>query len=48
VAAPSAYPELNGVLGELVEGARQILGENLCGVCLQGSFAVGDADEHSD
>ncbi len=27
---------------------RDVLGDNLCGVYLQGSFAVGGADEHSD
>jgi predicted nucleotidyltransferase len=39
---------LNAVIAELVSGAREILGENFCGAYLQGSFAVGDADEHSD
>src|SRR5438094_1286383 len=47
-AAPTAFPELNRVLADLVEGARAILGDNFCGAYLQGSFAVGDADEHSD
>ena len=45
---PTAFPELNAVLGQLVAGARTALGDNLVGVYLQGSFAVGDADEHSD
>jgi hypothetical protein len=31
-----------------VSGACDVLGENLVGAYLQGSFAVGDADEHSD
>lgn len=44
----TAYPELNRVLAELVAGARAVLGENFVGAYLQGSFAVGDADEHSD
>lgn len=48
MAGPTAFPELNGVLEELVAGARLALGDNLVGVYLQGSFAVGDADEHSD
>jgi hypothetical protein len=45
---PTAYPELNATLAELVAGATSILGENFCGAYLQGSFAIGDADEHSD
>jgi predicted nucleotidyltransferase len=45
---PTPYADLNAVLAELVSGAREILGENFCGAYLQGSFAVGDADEHSD
>jgi len=45
---PTPYPDLNGVLEELVTGVRSILAANLCGVYLQGSFAVGDADQHSD
>ncbi len=45
---PTAYPELNAVLGELVAGARGILAENFRGAYLQGSFALGEADEHGD
>jgi hypothetical protein len=45
---PTPYADLNAVLAELVSGAREILGENFYGAYLQGSFAVGDADEHSD
>jgi predicted nucleotidyltransferase len=48
MADPTVYPELNAVLGELVSGVRAILAENFCGAYLQGSFAVGDADVHSD
>ncbi len=48
MAAPTVYPELNSVLEELVSSVRAILGDNFCGAYLQGSFAVGDADEHSD
>jgi hypothetical protein len=48
MAAPTPYPDLNEVLGELVAGARAVLGEDLVAACLQGSFAVGDFDEHSD
>ncbi|MGZ8595970.1 MAG: nucleotidyltransferase domain-containing protein, partial [Actinomycetota bacterium] len=42
------HPELNAVLGRLVSDVRVILGNNFCGAYLQGSFAIGDADEHSD
>src|SRR5688500_9539037 len=45
---PTPYPALNGVLAELVRGARSVLGESFVGAYLQGSFAAGDADEHSD
>lgn len=45
---PTAFPELDAVLAQLVAGLRATLGDNLVGVYLQGSFAVGDADEHSD
>jgi predicted nucleotidyltransferase len=45
---PTDYAELNEVLRELVSSVQAILGENFCGAYLQGSFAVGDADEHSD
>ncbi len=42
------YPELNAVLRELVESAQAVLSNNFVAVCLQGSFAVGDFDRHSD
>ena len=45
---PTVYPQLDALLEELVESARAILGESFCGAYLQGSFAVGDADEDSD
>jgi hypothetical protein len=45
---PTGFPELNAVLAELVASVKEILGENFCGAYLQGSFALGDADEHSD
>lgn len=45
---PTGYRDLNAVLAELVSGAREILGETFVGAYLQGSFAVGGADEHSD
>lgn len=45
---PTPFLDLNGVLDELVKGAGTILGPNFVGAYLQGSFAVGDADAHSD
>jgi len=42
------YPELNAVLRTLVADVRSILAENFCGAYLQGSLALGEADEHSD
>ena len=45
---PTPFRELNEVLARLVAGIIEILGPNLVGVYLQGSFAVGDFDEHSD
>jgi predicted nucleotidyltransferase len=45
---PTDYPALNAVLRELVESVRGILDESFCGAYLQGSFAIGDADEQSD
>ena len=42
------FPDLDAVLNELVEATSFILGDNFCGAYLQGSFAVGGADEHSD
>jgi predicted nucleotidyltransferase len=45
---PTPYPELNAVLDELVTSARRILKDNFVAAALQGSFAVGDFDRHSD
>jgi predicted nucleotidyltransferase len=45
---PTPYTEFNIVLQELVESIRAILSDNFIGACLQGSFAVGDFDRHSD
>jgi hypothetical protein len=44
----TSFADLNRLLAEFVEGVRAALGHNFCGAYLQGSFAVGDADEHSD
>ena len=46
--APTPYAELNGVLRVLVDDVRAALGDTFVGAYLQGSFAVGDFDEHSD
>ena len=45
---PTPYPELNDVLRQLVEGVQAILKDDFIGAYLQGSFAVGDFDRHSD
>jgi hypothetical protein len=45
---PTQFPELNGLLRDLVGHVTWILDDNLLGVYLQGSFAVGDADIDSD
>jgi hypothetical protein len=46
--APTPFTDLNSVLAVFVDGVRERLGETLVGVYLQGSFAIGDADESSD
>lgn len=46
--ANTAFLDLNAVLDALVGGQQHILGADLIGVYLQGSFAVGDFDAHSD
>ncbi len=45
---PTAFAELNSVLADLITSTSRILGDNFAGAYLQGSFAVGDADLHSD
>jgi predicted nucleotidyltransferase len=45
---PTSYAELNAVLHELVASIRKAVGDNFIGAYLQGSFAVGDFDRHSD
>ncbi|MDQ6871421.1 MAG: DUF4111 domain-containing protein [Gemmatimonadota bacterium] len=42
------YPELNSVLEDLVTRVQGALAEAFVGAYLQGSFAVGDFDRHSD
>jgi hypothetical protein len=48
VKPPTPYPDLNEVLAELVRSQQSILGASFVGTYLQGSFAVGDFDGHSD
>jgi hypothetical protein len=45
---PTGYDDLNAVLEDFLASVQEVLGEDLVGVYLQGSFALGDADEHSD
>src|SRR5947209_15180796 len=45
---PTPYPELNRVLRDLVDSVQTVLSTNFVGAYLQGSFAVGDFDLHSD
>ena len=45
---PTPYLELNHVLDRLVSRIQQILDDGFVGAYLQGSFAIGDFDQHSD
>lgn len=45
---PTPYLDLNAVLQELVESMHVVLGGSLVAAYLQGSFAAGDFDRHSD
>lgn len=45
---PTPYNDLNRILQELVNAICMILGNDFIGAYLQGSFAVGDFDLHSD
>lgn len=47
-AHPTPYTDLNDVLMQLVEGISATLDDDFVGAYLQGSFAIGDFDEHSD
>ncbi len=42
------YADLEEVLAELLEQWRRILGDDLVGAYVQGSFALGGGDQHSD
>ena len=46
--ADTGFAELDRVLDRLVADVSAVLGSSLVGVYLVGSFALGDADEHSD
>lgn len=48
ITPPTPYFELNAVLSAFVAGVQAALGASLVAVYLQGSFAVGDFDAHSD
>jgi Domain of unknown function (DUF4111) len=45
---PTPYPDLNSVLRDFVDGVQTVLSAKFDGAYLQGSFAVGDFDLHSD
>jgi len=45
---PTPYAELNGILHDLAAGIQTVLGSNFVGFYVQGSFAIGDYDDHSD
>jgi hypothetical protein len=44
---PTPFAELNQVLAAFVARIQESLAQDLAGVYLQGSFALGGYDEHS-
>lgn len=46
--SPTPFHDLNAVLQELVNSMRAALEDNFIGAYLQGSFATGGYDQHSD
>ena len=44
----TGFSELDKLLADFVAGLRTVLGDNFTGAYLTGSFAIGDADVHSD
>ncbi len=42
------FPDLDDVLTQLTVGLQRVLGSDLAALHLQGSFALGDADQGSD
>ena len=45
---PTPYSELNAILQELLSSVQRALPDDFVGAYLQGSFAIGDFDRHSD
>lgn len=45
---PTPYSDLNKVLNDIVKSTQKILKNNFVGAYLQGSFAIGAFDNHSD
>jgi predicted nucleotidyltransferase len=45
---PTPYPEVNGLVRELLERVQRILGSHFVGMYLEGSLASGDFDQDSD
>ncbi len=46
-ASPTPYPPINALLRQLLDDIRSILGDDLAGLYLSGSLAVGDFDPTS-
>lgn len=44
---PTPYPDVNAVLHELLDGVREVLGEEFVGLYLYGSLASGEFDPES-
>jgi hypothetical protein len=43
----TSYPDVNAILGVLLDGVREILGDKLVGMYLYGSLSLGDFDPDS-
>ena len=48
MAVPIPFPELMALLDDQVPSVQSILGRDLIGIYIVGSFALGDADMSSD
>ena len=44
----TGFAELDALLADFVAAVRAVLGDNFVGAYMTGSFAIGDADVHSD